>query len=51
MFSGMAAIGYRIADIEIDNIGGEDVSGAGLESENFSGMMMRVGIELHQPSN
>lgn len=51
MFSGLLSLGYRIADIEIDNIGGQDVSSSGLESENFSGMMVRVGLELHQPNN
>jgi len=51
VFSGLLSLGYRIADIEIDNIGGQDVSGSGLDSENFSGMTVRVGIELHQPNN
>lgn len=50
MWSGVASVGYRIADIEIDNIGGQDVSSSGLDTEDYSGVMVRVGIELHQPT-
>lgn len=51
MWSGIMSLGYRFADVEIDNIGGQDVSSAGLETENYSGLSVRVGIEMHQPSN
>jgi hypothetical protein len=51
MFSGAMSVGYRIADISIDNIGGQDVSDAGLDSEDYSGLMVRLGIEMHAPSN
>jgi hypothetical protein len=47
--SGGLTVGYRFADIDIDNIGGLDVSGSGLSSENYSGVTVRLGLTFSQP--
>lgn len=45
-FAGFLSAGYRFADINIDTIGGQDVSASGLKSEDYSGLVLRVGISL-----
>lgn len=47
-FSLFGSAGYRMADIKIDTIGGLDVSASGLEKENYSGVVLRVGLTLQQ---
>jgi hypothetical protein len=49
MFSGNLTAGYRIAKISIDTINGMDPSGSGLENEDYSGLVLRLGIAVHQP--
>ncbi len=48
-FSGVLSLGYRMADVEIEEIGGQDPTGSGLESEDYSGVVARVGFSFHQP--
>lgn len=50
MFSGNLAAGYRFASIDIDEIGGVSASGSGLEKEDYSGLSLRVGFSLTQPT-
>lgn len=47
-FAGNVSLGYRLADVNVDTIGGTDASGSGLESENYSGVCARVGFTFHQ---
>ncbi len=47
-FAGFVSAGYRMADIDIDTIGGQDVSASGLKTEDYSGLVLRVGISLMQ---
>jgi hypothetical protein len=47
-FSGILTVGYRLANIDIDTIGGQDVSSQGLKTEDYSGVIIRAGISLHQ---
>ncbi|NOT33216.1 MAG: hypothetical protein HOP12_03500 [Candidatus Eisenbacteria bacterium] len=50
MLSGGLAFGYRVADIEIDDVGGqtpEDFDSA-LETENYSGVVARVSLSFTQ---
>ena len=47
-FAGFVSAGYRMADINIDTIGGVDVSASGLKTEDYSGLVLRVGISLMQ---
>jgi hypothetical protein len=51
MFSGNLSAGYRLANISIDKIGGSSTSGSPLQSEDYSGVIARVGISFHQPSH
>lgn len=46
--SGLVSVGYRRADIHIDELGGVDLSSIGLDTEDYSGLVARLGIELHQ---
>lgn len=45
---GNVSLGYRVADIGVDTIGGQDASGSGLDTENYSGLAARVGFTFHQ---
>jgi hypothetical protein len=49
MFSGNLSLGYRGADINVDSIGGVDATGSGLDTENYSGMVARLGFTVQQP--
>ena len=49
MFAGNFSLGYRAADIKVDTIGGVDATGSPLSSENYSGVVARLGITLQQP--
>ena len=52
-FSWNASAGYRIANINIDTIGGQPTTGSGLSSEDYSGLSLRMGFSLtqHTPKN
>lgn len=52
-FSWNASAGYRIANINIDTIGGQSTTGSGLSSEDYSGLSIRMGFSLtqHTPKN
>ena len=45
--SGDFSAGYRMADIEIESIGGADPTGSGLESQDYSGFSLRAGFSMH----
>jgi hypothetical protein len=47
-FAGFVSAGYRFANIKIKDIGGQDVSASGLKTEDYSGLVLRVGISLMQ---
>jgi hypothetical protein len=49
-FSGQFSVGYRAADIDVESIGGQDPTGSGLESEDYSGVVLRAAFSIHQPS-
>lgn len=51
MISGNLTVGYRVADINVDTIGGQDAAGSGLNSENYSGLVTRFGFTYHQPTS
>jgi hypothetical protein len=51
MMSGGVDVGYRIADINIDKIGGQDPAGSGLSSEDYSGMIFRAKLSFTQPKH
>jgi hypothetical protein len=42
--------GSRSADNSLANHGAQDVTDAGLDSDHYSGLMARLGIEMHAPS-
>ena len=44
-------VGYRFADIKVDKIGGidNDPSVSGLDTEDYSGVTVRIGLQIHQP--
>jgi hypothetical protein len=50
VMSGAFTVGYRLADIDVDNIGGEDPSTIPLSSEDYSGLMLRVGLNFSAPN-
>lgn len=43
--------GYRFANINIDTIGGQSTTGSSLNSEDYSGLSLRVGFSLTQPAS
>ena len=48
LFSGNLGLGYRIADIEIDEIGGEPVDGSlPFDSQDYSGLSVRAGLSMN----
>jgi len=50
MFSGGLNVGYRFADIDIDKIGGVDnTSSSPLQSENYSGVVLRASLSISAP--
>lgn len=51
MFAANFGAGYRFANINIDKIGGQDPTGTGLSSEDYSGLSLRVGFSLTQPAS
>jgi hypothetical protein len=51
MFSGSLTAGYRLANINIDKVGGTSTTGSPLQSEDYSGVIARVGLSFHQPSH
>jgi hypothetical protein len=48
--SGQFSVGYRAADVDIESIGGQDPTGSGLESEDYSGVVLRAAFSFHQPA-
>jgi hypothetical protein len=51
IFTGSLTAGYRIANITIDTIGGIDPASVGspLQHEDYSGLVLRLGVAVHQP--
>jgi hypothetical protein len=51
MFSGNLTAGYRLANIDIDTVGGASTAGSSLNSEDYSGLVVRAGLSLSQPAS